>query len=154
MERAPDFDNDLYLGYLIGRLGQAMVRLLCENFHAAGYVGMTIEHWFVLKNLWMQDGLTQRELGSMAGRDKTGISRAIDWLEKHNYVLRIPDQQDRRNKRIYLTHSGKDLKDQLVPLAHAAVNEAKAGIPEADIRHCKKILYAILQNVKGHIWDE
>ncbi len=147
-------DNTLYednLGYLIGRSGKAMARMLTWHIEQAGYEGMTIEHWFVLKNLWKKDGQNQYELGQKAGKDKTGLSRAISWLEKNNYVVRIPDRMDKRQRIIYLTQSGKELEQKLVPIAMQALSEVEGGIPEEDIKHCKRVLKRIYQNLKDFL---
>ncbi len=147
-------ENPLYddnLGYLIGRSGRAMARMFTWHIEQSGYSGMTVEHWFVLKHLWQKDGRSQQELGKIAGRDKTGVSRAISWLEKHNYVVRVPDRMDKRQRLIYLTQSGKDLEVILVPIAMNALALAKGDIPEDEISYCKTILRRIYHNIKDFI---
>jgi len=153
MEREEQ-ENPLYddnLGYLIGRSGRAMGRMLTWHIEQAGYTGMTVEHWFVLKHLWQKDGRSQHELGKIAGKDKTGLSRAISWLEKHNYVVRVPDRIDKRQRLIYLTQSGKDLEAILVPVALKALSLARRDIPDNEISQCKSILKKIYHNIKDFI---
>ena len=144
-----DVENNF--GYLIGRLSRTMIRMLEDSFQNAGFKGMRIEHWFALRHLWEADGMTQIELGKLAGRDKTGVSRAVDWLEKQNYVLRVTDQQDRRNKRIYLTHAGKELKLPMIRCAMDTLGVVLGGIEEEEQEACMATLRKIMKNIKPHM---
>jgi len=139
------------LGYLIGRCGRAMARMLTAHIEQEGFEGMNVEHWIVLRLLWVSDGRTQQELCKVAGKDKTALSRAIDWLETYSYVVRIPDKQDRRQKLIYLTKSGRQLEHRLVPVADRAMSFATSGIDPDELHTCKNTLRKIFDNVQEYI---
>lgn len=131
-------------------IGKAMAKSLTERMHQAGYE-LNMEHWIVLVHLWEEDGQNQSRLGETAGRHKTAVTRAIDNLEDMNLVVRVPHQQDRRNKLIYLTKSGKELKRQLLPLAMATHEEAMKGISHDELRACQITLSKILENVRSYL---
>ena len=82
----------------------------------------------VLVHLWIEDGQNQKTLCEIAGRHKTTITRTIDSLEEMNYVVRIPDQADKRHKLIYLTHKGKAEKEALIAQMLKTIAEATEGI--------------------------
>lgn len=134
----------------MGMIGRAMSKALTDSIREAGY-DLNMEDWIVLVHLWEQDGQNQARLGQFAGRHKTAVTRAIDHLEELNYVLRVPDQTDRRNKLIYLTNAGKELEEALCPLAEQIHQEALAGISEQEIAMLHKTLRKILVNTRHHI---
>lgn len=135
---------------LMGMIGRAMAKALTDSIRESGY-NLNMEEWIVLVHLWEQDGQNQARLGEFAGRHKTAVTRAIDNLEELNYVLRVPDQTDRRNKLIYLTNAGKDLEEALRPLAEQIHQEALMGIPDQEIMSFQKTLRKILVNTRHHI---
>ncbi|MEO0897226.1 MAG: MarR family winged helix-turn-helix transcriptional regulator [Bacteroidota bacterium] len=138
------------LGALIGQAGRAMARALMDKFNRKGYeFGM--DHWIVLVHLWKEDGQTQQNLGETAGKNKTSVTRAIDWLEKNNYVVRVADREDRRHKRIYLTNSGKNMQELLAPEVKEVIAEATAGIPPEEVEACKNVLRHMFSNLKSYI---
>lgn len=134
------------LGAYLGKAGKAMGKRLSENFASAGY-DINLEHWIILVHLWAQDGLNQKALCDFAGQHKTAITRAINSLEKLGFVVRIPDKMDKRNKLIYLTHQGKEVREGLVAQMQKTIAEATQGIAEEDIETCKQVLGKVFLNL-------
>lgn len=132
---------------LMGMVGRAMSKALTDNIREAGY-DLNMEEWIVLVHLWEQDGQNQAKLGKFSGRHKTAVTRAIDHLEELNYVLRVPDQNDRRNKLIYLTKAGKELEEILKPKAEKIHKEALNGISSQEISTFQQTLHKILVNTR------
>ncbi len=150
MENNPHSQSAPFLGRLIGMIGRAMSRSFTERMRAGGHE-MSMEEWIVMVHLWEIDGQNQARLGEYAGQHKTAMTRAIDRLEELNYVLRVPDQTDRRNKLIYLTNAGKELRDELLPIADDVQEEALSSISPADIQKCRKVLQKILVNIRHYL---
>ncbi len=135
------------LGFLINRAGKSMGQRLRQHFGEKG-MDMPIEHWAILVNLWIKDGLNQQELADRTFKDKTTIARAINLLEKMNVVVRVQDENDKRQKNIHLTHKGKSLKEELGPLALQTIQESVEGISEEEVEICKNVLRKIYANIK------
>ena len=144
MEKPPFEHQDM--GRLVGMTGRFMERLVNQRLKEAGHE-MDLMHCIVLKHLWMEDGRIQQALGDFAGRDKTRMTRAIDLLEKQNIVVRVPDQQDRRHKRIFLTHKGRAMEAELEMLLRQAMEDAMANIPREEIHMCKSVLQKMMDNL-------
>ncbi|MEO0468388.1 MAG: MarR family transcriptional regulator [Bacteroidota bacterium] len=144
MSKIPYKHDDM--GRLVGMTGRFMERLVNQRLKEAGHE-MDLMHCIVLKHLWMEDGRIQQALGDFAGRDKTRMTRAIDLLEKQNIVVRVPDQQDRRHKRIFLTHKGRALENELEPLMIQAMEDTMAHIPLEEIQICKSVLQRMMNNL-------
>ena len=95
--------------------------------------GATRAQWGVLGRLRRKDGLTQADLAELLQIQPISLGRLIDRLSKLGYVERRGDPKDRRVRRLYLTHSGSALVDNLDPLADAIASEVLAGLPRPSI---------------------
>lgn len=136
------------LGFLVGHLSRLMGSRLNDRFREAGHQ-VTREQWMVLTQLWNSDGSNQQDLALGCSRDKTSITRIIDSLEKLGYVVRIPDQNDRRNKRIHLTQPGRELQSALMEQAYKTREEAETGIDTAEMEACKNVLRQIIETLEN-----
>lgn len=108
----------------------------------------------VLVDLWMKDGVRQQDLAVASIKDKGTIARALAQLEQQNLLVRILDDNDKRNKRIYLTHKGKSLKKKLVPHAKNVTEMACAGISEEDLATCKRVLVTMFHNLNNQLQSQ
>lgn len=103
-------------------------------------MGLAPHHLGVLVDLWMKDGVRQQDLAVSIIKDKATIARALRNLEEQNLVVRIPDEQDKRTKRIYLTHKGKLMQGEMLPHAKQVVEEASTEISTEELNTCKRVL--------------
>ena len=141
-----EYNHEDSFGFILGRSQKMLANRLTQNFRSAGH-NLTVEQWSVLVNLWRSDGQNQQDLSCKCGKDKTSITRLIDNMEKGNLVVRIPDQNDRRNKLIYLTNQGKEIRNNLTGVAKQTLAEALEGISESEIEQCKGILNQVFDNL-------
>lgn len=135
-----------FLGAYLGQAAKMLLSTLTLQLRQAGYE-ITNEHWIILVHLWRQDGLNQQYLVESTGFNKTSITRALDSLEKQSFVIRVPDQADRRNKLIYLTHKGKAMEQTLVPHVETVHKVATANINPEELATCKRVLQTLYQNL-------
>ena len=138
--------GELY-SFITGMASTAVARRLQKNFKQANF-DITIEQWSVLCHLWKEDGLSQQELCLRTFRDKPSITRLVDNLEKLKMVKRVASKQDRRINLIYLTEAATKLQLSTMDIANQTLNEALAGVEEADIELCKSVLVKVYENLK------
>ncbi|WP_282775909.1 MarR family winged helix-turn-helix transcriptional regulator [Phaeodactylibacter xiamenensis] len=132
------------LVFLTNRVGRLLANEIRKRT-ALDELGLSAQHMGILVDLWVKEGLRQQDLAVSNIKDKGTIARALQSLEAANIVVRIPDQEDKRNKLIYLTHRGRSLREELLPEAQQTVQEATEGIPEEDLAICKRVLSQIYQ---------
>ncbi|AIF50767.1 MarR family winged helix-turn-helix transcriptional regulator [Pelosinus sp. UFO1] len=108
---------------------------------------ITAEQWAVLSRLWEEQGITQKDLAERTGKDQPNTGRILDKLEKKGLVNRIPDTQDRRIVLVYLTDTGCELKEKLIPIATDVLIRAQRGIDDKDITYLKQILEKLSRNI-------
>jgi DNA-binding MarR family transcriptional regulator len=136
------------LVFLTNRIARLLTQHIWQSIDPAE-VEILPQHMGVLSDLWQQDGIRQQDLATALIKDKATIARNIHYLEQKNILVRIADLQDKRNKRIYLTHKGKNLKQKLIPLAAHTVEDATANIESSDLKTCMKVLGQIYENLNS-----
>jgi len=137
------YDSIIFLTNKVGRL-------LSNGVHESSSLEEMSQikaHMVVMVHLWQEDGLTQTQLTKLAIKDKTTITRAISTLEALNLVIRIPDESDKRTKKVYLTNKGKNMKGKLMPHAIATIEKASEGVSAADMATCKAVLKTMFKNL-------
>jgi DNA-binding MarR family transcriptional regulator len=104
-------------------------------------------HWAFLRILWEGDGISQRELSVRAGLMEPTTHAAVLKMEALGYVTRRRQQGNRKKLYIYLTPEGRDLKDQLVPLAEDVNHVAVQGVPASEVETTRRTLLSIIANL-------
>ena len=137
--------NDSF-GYLINIAAQRLKYELHQTFQAKGY-DVTPEQWAVLNRLWEQDGLSQVELAERTFKDKPGTTRILNLLEKKKIVVRRPDEDDGRVLRVFLTKTGKDLKEKLILCAEEVLVKSGRNLTKEQLTEFKRTLNQILDNL-------
>lgn len=110
---------------------------------------ITMPRWHILNRLWEEESLTQNDLAERTFRDKTTTARTVSLREAQQLIVRRRDPTDQRNYQVFLTPSGRVLKDQLIPLASAVVDQACTGLSDDQVTALKAMLAAIHANF-GH----
>lgn len=138
--------EDIY-NLIISRTPMAMNRDLSANLKAND-IPITREQFSILVILWKGDGCPQQYLADKTYRDKPGITRLIDNLEKEALVRRKSDPKDRRSNLIYLTDKGKELEGRVTEIVQESIDKALQGIDKSDAIALKRILGRIYENLK------
>jgi DNA-binding MarR family transcriptional regulator len=134
------------LGFIIYRTALALKSALQRFFKENGFE-ITAEQWAIIRHLWEEDGLSQREIAEKTSKDKPNITRMIDALEQKRLVFRQPDPQDRRKYCIYLTREGKHLQERLLPLAQNLRERVTQNLTAQEIKFLQDTLDKIYQNI-------
>ena len=142
-----NFNLDDSYGYLINLAAQRLKYELHQTFQARGY-DVTPEQWAVLNRLWEEDGLSQVELAERTFKDKPVTTRILSLLEKKGIVVRHSDESDGRVLRVFLTKTGKDLKDKLIPCAQEVLVRSGRDLTKEDVAKFKLTLNQILSNLE------
>lgn len=136
------------LGFIIYRTALALKSALQRSFKENGQE-ITAEQWGIIRHLWEAEGISQREIGEKASKDKPNITRMLDALEKKRLILRQPDPQDRRKFCVYLTKEGKQLHERLFPLVKRMRARFTDNLSQTEKNLLKEILIKINQNISG-----
>jgi DNA-binding MarR family transcriptional regulator len=109
--------------------------------------GVTGGQWRFLRQLWVEDGLTQRELSRRVGmREPTTVS-AVNSLVRSGFVERAPSRDDRRKVHIHLTQRAKELQEMLLPLVAEVNAMATRGLDMDELATFRRVLARINANL-------
>jgi DNA-binding MarR family transcriptional regulator len=136
------------LGFIIYRTALALKAALQRFFRENGYQ-ITAEQWGIIRHLWEEEGLSQREISEKASKDKPNITRMLDALEHKHIIFRQPDPRDRRKYRIYLTKEGKQLHARLQPLVRNLRLKVIQDLDRQEIDLLRDTLNKIYRNING-----
>ncbi|MCL4502994.1 MAG: MarR family transcriptional regulator [Deltaproteobacteria bacterium] len=134
------------LGFIIYGTALALKSSLQRCFRENGQE-ITAEQWGIIRHLWEEEGLSQREIGQKASKDKPNITRMLDALEKKHLIFRQPDPRDRRKFCIYLTKEGKQLHERLFPLVRDMRDRITQNLSEPEVDLLKRLLNKIRQSI-------
>lgn len=102
---------------------------------------------FILESLWREDGLTPGELAQRIGVETPTVTRAAQRMEAAGLVKRVPDQEDARLVRVYLTERGREVQELLPALLRTATEEVLAGLTQGECAELVRLLKRVQQNL-------
>jgi MarR family transcriptional regulator for hemolysin len=116
---------DQNLGFLVHDVARLM-RVAYDR--RARALGLTRSQWWVLNNLYFNEGITQSALADLLDVEKPTLGRLLDRLEVKGWVARQTDRHDRRAKRVYLTGEVQAVMRALRGIAAGLRNDALEGM--------------------------
>ncbi len=154
---APQFTNNLL--FLTNRVARQLVAVVLEGLEIDGWRPQGT-HLGILADLLNADGVRQQDLAISAIKDKATIARSLQILAAEGMVLRTVDQNDRRQKLIYITEKGQAFHQKIRPILLSRMDQLTQSIPAAEMKICLSVLhqlYDILQHQlasTNHLNDE
>ena len=112
-----DFDLGRFLPYALNQAAEA-TSLGFQKYYRQRY-GMLRTEWRVLFHLGQYGGMTAKAICDRASLHKTKVSRAVQALEQKRYLLRTPQEQDRRLETLSLTRQGQAVYADLYQAARS-----------------------------------
>lgn len=95
------------------------------------------------------DGITAVELAEVTARDKADISRAIAQFEKEGFAEKVSVNNHFYRAPIRLTKPGREIAEQIITKATAAVELGGKGLTDADRNTFYEALGLIASNLRN-----
>jgi len=130
----------------LGKTGKMLYVFMADKFKQHN-MNMSVEQFVILKLLYKEDGQQQNDLALVTERHKASLTRILDNMENKHLVTRIPDSNDKRVKRIYLTKHGRMYFESTLPVIHEAMKEIQKGLTENEITSLISILKKVQSNI-------
>ena len=109
---------------------------------------LTLEQFHLLKQMSLDSGMSQRELGELVNKTPANITRILDRLELKNLVIRQSSPEDRRTSQVLLTEQGQALVKEVFEIFESFSNQLTQGTSEQEQQKTKKVLDKIGHNIK------
>jgi DNA-binding MarR family transcriptional regulator len=113
------------LNVLSSLVSQALTRVY-------GRHGIGIPEWRVLVTLGENGVMTGKAVGAQTHMHKTKVSRAVAQLEERKFLTRRANRADMRESFLSLTPAGRDMYDELAPIAMRFADRLLESIDAAD----------------------
>jgi DNA-binding MarR family transcriptional regulator len=101
-----------------------------------------------MREVWIEEGLSQRELSARVGTAESTTVSALRVLERRKLIKRIAKPNDRRAIRVYLTPVGRQLQHEVVPKIQKVNELLVRGIPANDLETFNRVLARIQENAE------
>ena len=108
---------------------------------------ITPEQWVVLKQLFKEDKISQKELSMRVGKDQNTIKAMVDKLEKKAYIKRQKNKDDKRAFLLTLTIEGRELIDILEPLDQEMLKNIGKDFSQEELILLRKMLSKVTTNL-------
>src|SRR5262245_8189500 len=102
--------------------------------------GVSAGMWYFLRVLWIEDGLTQRELSQRIGMMEPTTVTALNNMARRGLIRRRRNPRDKRKINIYLTARGRALRRTPAPIAMEVNAVARRDFSPREIDTLRRLL--------------
>lgn len=115
--------------------------------------GVSAGQWRLLRVLWEEDNITQRELSRRAGFTEPTTVHAVRSLDNAGLAMRKRSTEDKRKIFITLTPRARRLRPKLIPMVIEVNEIALAGIDPKEVAITRKVLAQSYINMCDHLGE-
>jgi len=105
----------------------------------------------VIRQLVVEDGVSQARLATMSGKDNPSITRILDNMEKQGIVVRQRSTEDRRVLKVFLTAKAKRGIVQIEPVFEEITEKIFEGFSHAEVEQFCSMCRRIATNCKKEL---
>ncbi|MEW5424710.1 MarR family winged helix-turn-helix transcriptional regulator [Amorphus sp. 3PC139-8] len=141
-----DFDKWTSAGYLANH----MARLFAQGIHARiRPLGLSPGNFPALLELWVNDGLTQKELTERLSIEQATMANTLARMERDGLIRRTPHPADGRSQQIWLTAKAKALEAPAIEAAKAQNNLALARLDPAERAQFVAMMTTVIETMRA-----
>jgi MarR family transcriptional regulator, organic hydroperoxide resistance regulator len=131
-------------GYLLRDSARLLISLMTRKIEEHG---ISLSQYFILRELWEDDGLSLQELAERTRIASPSIATCIDDLEAAGLVKRVRNTGDRRRVCTNLTAKGRALRGVMLRYAIEVNEAALSGMTASEIDLAKDLLQRVKANL-------
>lgn len=117
-------------------------------------IGFGPGQFFLLSELYTEEGLSQDELSRRVGVDKSNTSRSLAKLERYELIRRENDSQNHRVKKIYLEPKAFEIKQKFNEIQRQWNAELLNGFSEKEKKTLFSSLKKIINNAESVLYSD
>ena len=131
-------------GYLVRDAHRAFQKLLEKRIAA---YGITRGQWYFLRVLWIEDGLSQRELSTRVGMMEPTTVIALRSMEKTGLIRRARTNDDKRVTKVWLTAKAKRMREEMLVVARGINADACQGVTREELEAFRRAITRMTENL-------
>ena len=140
------FELKSYFPCQLSTLTQSIMRSVASLFDDR--YGISLPEWKVLAVIRENTNLSAVSVASLAQMDTVAVSRAVTKLLDRGLVFREIDSEDRRCSVLQVSEEGRDMHDQISPLAYELEANLLADLSEEERRVLAKAIRVLRAKAK------
>ncbi len=109
-------------------------------------IELTFEQYLMLKFIDSDANIIQQDIAKHLKKDKSIVVRQMDNLMEKEYVVRIPNCDDKRKKNLILTPKGKGMMNKITELNFEISRKLIEGVENEDYKVFLNVLNKIQEN--------
>lgn len=109
------------------------------------HFGVTPVQYGILKCLWVEKMQSPRQIANHLSLDGSTITGILDRMENKDLLYRVPDPNDRRALRVYLTEKGASLREPI----DKVIGESNEYILEIFTKEEQEQLKQLLEKIES-----
>ncbi len=110
-------------------------------------IGVGSGQHFFLHLIQRHPGITQKEVSRITDIDKATAAKGVAKLERRGYLRRIPDQDDRRIRRLYLSEAGEAVIPQIEAVLRRVTEVCSTDLSSEELEQ----LFGFLDKVEASL---
>jgi DNA-binding MarR family transcriptional regulator len=126
----PALKLDEFLPYRLNVCASMVSQALSRIYRERYKIG--VPEWRVLVTLGQVGMMTAKAIGHHSHMHKTKVSRAVAQIERRKWVARRANRADLREAFLSLTPAGRDIYNELAPIALDFVSQLMDTVDPAD----------------------
>jgi DNA-binding MarR family transcriptional regulator len=134
------------LGYQVNHLARFLAQALAARIAPYGVVPGQFAQLLVL---FEQDGLTQRELCDRVRIEQATMAKTLQRMQRDGLVRCVPDPDDRRRIRVYLTDQARAIEHDLAAAARSVNTLATDGLTDAETASYLNLTARLIHNLEA-----
>lgn len=111
---------------------------------------LTVSQYFILRELWDEEGLTLREVASRVGVAEPSTMTTLELMVGRGLVQRTQSKQDRRKTHVHLTARGRALQKTVKESLLDAGAIAFAGLRTSELERAVELFDKIVNNIERY----
>ena len=134
-------------GYLVNHLARLFAAALQARIKP---MGLSTGVFPVMLHLWQKDGLTQRDLVDLVGVEQATMANTLARMERDGLIMRRPDPEDGRSRRIWLTNQGSALHADATSAAMEENASVLAGLSYEESAQLVSLIHKAIRTFEDH----
>ncbi len=135
-----------FLPYRLSILAHTVSSTVASVYNT--HFDLSIPEWRVIAILGRFPGLSAVEVARRTLLDKVAVSRAVTKLIKNGRIDRQFADADRRRSILNLSEKGREVHDEIAPLALQFEHDLLQGLSDEDVQHFNIILDRLLARAR------
>lgn len=141
-----EFDRNRSAGILASEIARLYAAALQGALQP---LGLSRAQYLALSELWLEDGLTQRQLAERVGVEQATMANTLVRMERDGLIERKPNPDDGRSQQIWLTEVAQRLRAAATDAAAGANELVAAGLPVAERELFFSMLARVISNLRA-----